>query len=114
MAGAAFGGFATLGSQERRRTEIRRFLVINALRLGFWTHPGVYVKLFAEQVSASHMFCLRGNHAWPMDAVWEWMESNLDVIMLGPWMLCGNGWSLIWTLSWLAHGCSAALAMGMV
>ena len=57
MAGAAFGGFATLGSQERRRTETRRFLVINALRLGFWTHPGVYVKLFAEQVSASHMFC---------------------------------------------------------
>ena len=25
-----------------------------------------------------------------MDAVWEWMESDLDVIMLGPWMLCEN------------------------
>ena len=31
------------------------------------------------------------------------MESDLDVIMVGTWMLCGNGWSLIWTLSWLAH-----------
>ena len=48
----------------------------------------------------------------------------LDVIMVGPWMLCVNGWSLsgryhggpmdalrerkefVWTLSWLAHGCS--------
>ena len=29
----------------------------------------------------------------------EWMESDLDVIMVGTWMLCGNGWSLIWTLS---------------
>ena len=38
-----------------------------------------------------------------MDALREWMESDLDVIMLGTWMLCGNGWSLIWTLSWLAH-----------
>ena len=27
------------------------------------------------------------------------MESDLDVIMVGTWMLCGNGWSLIWTLS---------------
>ena len=26
--------------------------------------------------------------------------------MVGTWMLCGNGGSLIWTLSWLAHGCS--------
>ena len=64
-----------------------------------------------------------------MDALREWMESDLDVIMVGTWMLCGNGWSLIWTLnnyisvgtwmlrgngwsliwtlSWLAHGCSA-------
>ena len=49
-----------------------------------------------------------------MDALREWMESDLDVIMVGTWMLCGNGWSLIWTiswsliwmLSWLAHGCS--------
>ena len=30
------------------------------------------------------------------------MGSDLDVIMVGPWMLCGNGWSLIWTLSWSA------------
>ena len=35
--------------------------------------------------------------------------------MVGTWMLCGNGWrlmwtlswNLIWTLSWLAHVCSA-------
>ena len=39
-----------------------------------------------------------------MDALPEWVESDLDVIMVGTWMLCGNGWSLIWTLSWLAHG----------
>ena len=39
----------------------------------------------------------------------EWMESDLDVIMVGTWMLCGSGWSLIWTLSWLAHGCSAGM-----
>ena len=32
------------------------------------------------------------------------MESDLDVIMVRTWMLCGNGWSLIWTLSCLAHG----------
>ena len=42
-----------------------------------------------------------------MDALRQWMESDLDVIMVGTWMLCGNGWSLIWTLSWLGHGCSA-------
>ena len=47
-----------------------------------------------------------------MDAVREWMESDLDVIMLGPWMLCGNGWSLIWTLSCLSHGCSAGVNIG--
>ena len=29
-----------------------------------------------------------------MDALWEWMESDLDVIMVATWMLCGNGWSL--------------------
>ena len=46
---------------------------------------------------------------WHMDALREWMESDLDVIMVGTWMLCGNGWSLIWTLSWLAHGCSAGM-----
>eukprot|EP00439_Symbiodinium_sp_Y106_P057387 s1521_g8.t1 len=44
-----------------------------------------------------------------MDALREWMESDLDVIMVGTWMLCGHGWSLIWTLSWLAHGCSAGM-----
>ena len=44
-----------------------------------------------------------------MDALREWMESDLDVIMGGTWMLCGNGRSLIWTLSWLAHGCSAGM-----
>ena len=51
----------------------------------------------------------------------------LDVIMVGPWMLCGNGGSLsghyhggpmdalrertefVWTLSWLAHGCSVGI-----
>ena len=44
-----------------------------------------------------------------MDALREWMESDLDVIMLGTWMLCGSGWSLIWTLSWVAHGCSAEM-----
>ena len=44
-----------------------------------------------------------------MDALREWMESDLDVIMVGTWMLCRNGWSLIWTVSWLAHGCSARM-----
>ena len=38
-----------------------------------------------------------------------WMESDLDAIMVGIWMLCGNGWSRIWTLLWLAHGCSAGM-----
>ena len=37
-----------------------------------------------------------------MDALRERMESDLDVIMVGTWMLCGNGWSLIWTLPY--HG----------
>ena len=44
-----------------------------------------------------------------MDALREWMESDLDVIMAGTTMLCGNGWSRIWRLSWLAHGCSAGM-----
>ena len=44
-----------------------------------------------------------------MDALRQWMESDLDIIMVGTWMLCGNGWSLIRMLSWLAHGCSAAM-----
>ena len=45
-------------------------------------------------------------HSWDMR---EWMESDLDVVMVGTWMLCGNRWSLIWTLSWLGHGCSAGM-----
>ena len=81
-------------------------------------------------------------HGWDMDALWErtefvwtlsWLGHGcsvgtdgvcLDVIMVGTWMLCGNGASLsgryhgwdmdalwertefVWTLSWLAHGCS--------
>eukprot|EP00439_Symbiodinium_sp_Y106_P064969 s177_g10.t1 len=48
-------------------------------------------------------------HGWHMDALRAWMKSDLDVIMVGTWMLCGNGWSPIWTLSWLAHGCSAGM-----
>ena len=81
-------------------------------------------------------------HGWDMDALWErsdfvwtlsWLAHGcsvgtdgvcLDVIMVGTWMLCGNGRSLsgryhgwdmdalwersefVWTLSWLGHGCS--------
>ena len=63
-------------------------------------------------------------HGWHMDALWEHSGVCLDVIMVGTWMLCGNGRSLsgryhgwhidalwertefVWTLSWLAHGCS--------
>ena len=33
-------------------------------------------------------------HGCHMDALWEWMKSHLDVIMVGTWMLCRNGWSL--------------------
>ena len=50
-----------------------------------------------------------------MDALWGRMESDqsdLDVIMVGQWTLCGVGWSLIsliWTSSWPAHGCSDML-----
>ena len=58
---------------------------------------------------------VHGYHGWHMDALRERMESDLDVIMVGTWMLCGewresdldvimvrtwmicvNGWSLIW------------------
>ena len=42
-------------------------------------------------------------HGWDMDALWERMESDLDVVMVKAWMLCRNGWSLIWTLSCLGH-----------
>ena len=81
-------------------------------------------------------------HGWDMAALWEpsafvwtlsWLGHGcsvgaqrvcLDVIMVGTWMLCGNGRSLsgryhggpmdalcersefVWTLSWLGHGCS--------
>ena len=34
---------------------------------------------------------------------------QLVFLTVGTWMLCGNGWSLIWTLSCLAHGCSAGM-----
>ena len=34
-------------------------------------------------------------HGWPMDALWDRMESDLDLIMVGTWMLCGIGWNLI-------------------
>ena len=34
-----------------------------------------------------------------MDALREWIWSDLDVIMVGPCLLCGNGYGLIWTLS---------------
>eukprot|EP00439_Symbiodinium_sp_Y106_P006423 s2630_g1.t1 len=44
-----------------------------------------------------------------MDALRAWMGSDLDAIMVGTWMLCGHAWGLIWTLSWLAHGCSAGM-----
>ena len=44
-----------------------------------------------------------------MDALRERMEYDLDVIMLSTWMLCGSGWGLIWTLSWLANGCSEGM-----
>ena len=51
-----------------------------------------------------------------MDALWGRMESDLfdlDVIMAGPWMLCGVGWSLI-CLIWTYHGPSmVALRDGM-
>ena len=83
-------------------------------------------------------------HGGDMAALWErsdfvwtlsWLAHEcsvetdgvcLDVIMVGTWMLCGNGRSLsgryhgwhmdalwkrtefVWTLSWLAHGCSLA------
>ena len=32
-----------------------------------------------------------------MDARRAWMGSDLDVIMVGTWMLCGHGWGPIWT-----------------
>ena len=47
-----------------------------------------------------------------MDALRQWIWSDLDDIMVGTWMLCGNGYGLIWTLSWLAHGCSAETTAG--
>ena len=43
-------------------------------------------------------------HGTPMDALRERMESDLDIGMIGTWMLCGNGWSLLWSISWWAHG----------
>ena len=94
------------------------------------------------------MLCWNGRnlsgryHGWHMGALWErtefvwtlsWLAHGcsvgtdgvrLDVIMVGTWMLCWNGRNLsgryhgwhmgalwertafVWTLSWLAHGCS--------
>ena len=94
------------------------------------------------------MLCWNGRnlsgryHGWHMGALWErtefvwtlsWLAHGcsvgtdgvrLDVIMVGTWVLCGNGRNLsgryhgwhmgalwertefVWTLSWLAHGCS--------
>ena len=43
-------------------------------------------------------------HGWRMDALREWIWSDLDIIMVGPWMVCVNGPGLIWTLSWLVLG----------
>ena len=35
------------------------------------------------------------HHGWDMDAMWKRMESAWTyVIMVGTWMLGGNGWSL--------------------
>ena len=48
-------------------------------------------------------------HGGHMDALRAWMGSDLDVVRVGTWMLRGHGWGLIWTLSWLAHGCSAGM-----
>ena len=40
-----------------------------------------------------------------MDALHARMESGLDVIMVGPWMLCDIGWSrhstCIWSRKWM-------------
>ena len=30
-------------------------------------------------------------HGWPVDALRKWVRSDLGVIMVGPWMLCGSG-----------------------
>ena len=38
-----------------------------------------------------------------MDALRAWMRSDLDVIMVGTWMLCGHRCGVIWKLSWLGH-----------
>ena len=39
--------------------------------------------------------------------------SDLGVSLVGTGMLCGNGYGLIWTLSWLARGCPAGSPMAM-
>ena len=41
----------------------------------------------------------------------ECIWSDLDVVMVGTWMLRGNGYGLTWTLSCQAHGCSAGMDM---
>ena len=44
-----------------------------------------------------------------MDALVRMDRICGNVIMVATWMLYGNGWSLLWTLSWLGHGCSAGM-----
>ena len=39
-----------------------------------------------------------------MDALREWMESDLDVIMVGTWVFCGNGWNVIMVGTWMLCG----------
>ena len=115
------------GSEQLCCTETTKKTVINALRLGFWTHRGVSIRTFSPEAVPSHMFLTwmlssenavdHGRHVGT-DGV------RLDVIMVGTWVLCGNGrsssgryhgWHMdallertefVWTLSWLAHGCS--------
>ena len=48
-------------------------------------------------------------HGWRMDVARAWMESDLNVIMVATCRLTETGRRLIWTLSWLAHGCSARM-----
>ena len=64
-------------------------------------------------MTGTWMLCGNGwNHGWNMDALPEWMESDLDISWSAHGCsagLDGDGWSLIWTLSWLAHGCSAGM-----
>ena len=45
-----------------------------------------------------------------MDALWEWMESLLDVISYHGWDMDAREWiEFVGTSSWLPHGCSAGM-----